>query len=275
MKIKMLVVALVSSAACCADASGFDLLDRMLCRSGCGTATSCCGTPVQSNCCGTPAVNTCCDANPSCHTGLLARPLFGGRRTANCGGSVMNDCGGCATNDCGCAQETCHDPCCDTGCGTMNFRSRMGGLFARLRGGNACDSGCGCDMGCDTGCGCDPCASTKVRRPMMFRNNSCNSCDTGCGCNTGCGCDTGCSTPRIGLLDRIRMRRQSCGNSCCDTGCGSGCASGCGQSPVPAGSEQKVEPQPETTTPTTGRYPSAPIVDPNAFIVPKTHYAGQ
>ena len=267
MKIKMLIIALVSSAAFCANASGFDLLDRMLCRTGCGAGTSCCGTPVESNCCGTPATaSSCCDGNPC--GGLLARPLFGRRCATPCGGCGMNDCGGGCS---GIQTGVCNDTCCGhRRLLDMDFSLNLRCLLPKFRHCGGCDSGCGgCDTGCDSGCGCNSCGRTIVRRPMMFGCNSCNSCDSGCGCDTGCG------TPRVGLLDRVRFCRPLRRRGCCNSGCDTGCSSGCGQHAAPVEMEQKVEPQPEGSNPTTGRYPSAPIVDPNAFIVPKTHYAGQ
>ena len=184
MKIKMLIVALVSSAAFCANASGFDLLDRMLCRTGCGAGTSCCGTPVQSNCCGTPAAaSSCCDGNPC--GGLLARPLFARRCATPCGGCGTSDCGGCS----GIQTGVCNDTCCGhRRLLDMDFSLNLRCLLPKFRHCGGCDSGCGgCDSGCDSGCGCNSCGRTIVRRPMMLGCNSCNSCDSGCGCNSGCG----------------------------------------------------------------------------------------
>lgn len=248
MKINLFLLALISSAAMCTNANGFDLLDRMLCRSGCGAGTSCCGTPVQSSCCG----GAPCGLRP-------IRPLFARGCASDCGGCDTG-CGVQADCECG-VQDNC-------GCGHMRLGLNLRCLFPRLHGCGGCDTGCGgCDTGCDTGCG--GCGRTIVRRPMLFAGNSCNSCNSGCG--------DSCCAPRVGLLDRIRCFRPMRGGCCdsgCHGGCDNGCNSGCGGNAVP-GEIHQVEPTPEATTPSqTRRYPSAPIVDPKAFVVPQKHYAG-
>jgi hypothetical protein len=53
-----------------------------------------------------------------------------------------------------CCDSCCNDACCDDGCG----RKARGGFFRKCfakknRGGDCCDSGCGC--GASTSCGCN------------------------------------------------------------------------------------------------------------------------
>ena len=90
MKLKMVIATLVCGMAfCSSDCYGFDLLDRMLGRSGCGgcCASSCGDTPAVAGCgCDGGALNFdggCCGYSMCC-------PQFGNFFNRGCGG-----CGGC------------------------------------------------------------------------------------------------------------------------------------------------------------------------------------
>ncbi len=80
MNFKYAAMALVMSATICCSQSEGQLLDRMLHRGGCSSASSCCDTPV-SGCsdCGTVTANVSpCGCSDSCGGGGCG--LLGGRR---------------------------------------------------------------------------------------------------------------------------------------------------------------------------------------------------
>ncbi len=253
---------MVASVAFCSDSYGQGLLGRMMNRSCCDPAPSCCDTPKDTCGCGSRAVrfqlrlpNLLCgcgqmggffkrgcgcqsDCNTGCNDccdsgGLLSRFQFGLRLGNNCG--------------CGC-QTPVTDSCNDC-CG--------GGLLSSLRGRFA-SMGCGCNSGCDDCCG-----------GGLFSH---------LGSHRGCGCGTGCRDRcRPSLFDRLRAMVPSrrCG---CDSGCNS-----CGQaSPAKKGSPS-LEPTPGDAQPsesdkdksskTTSRLrtkpTTAPRIDPRSFISPR------
>ena len=296
MKLKMVIATLVFGMAFCSSSYGFELLDRMMGRSGCGgCATSCCDTPVTSGC-GCDAGTSCCDGGRAfrCHSfgsffnrGCGGCGLIGG----GCCGAVDAGCG-CNGGNAGCCGDAVNAGCgCDAGCG--NGCGLFSGLF-RNRCGNGCgavDAGCGCNggnAGCcgdavNAGCGCDAgcgsgCGNGCGLFSGLFRNrcgNGCGAVDAGCGCNggnagccgnavnAGCGCDNGCGG--FGLLDRIRARHASrhCGG-CCGSVVDAGC--GCNGTVAPAGdAAPAVMEAPQS---------DAPVADPNAFIVPNRRIAG-
>ncbi len=272
MKLKMVIATLVFGMAFCSSSYGFELLDRMMGRSGCGgCATSCCDTPVTSGC-GCDAGTSCCDGGRAfrCHSfgsffnrGCGGCGLIGG----GCCGAVDAGCG-CNGGNAGCCGDAVNAGCgCDAGCGSGcgNGCGLFSGLF-RNRCGNGCgavDAGCGCNggnAGCcgnavNAGCGCNG------------GNAGCcgNAVNAGCGCDNGCdsGCGNGCGG--FGLLDRIRARHASrhCGG-CCGTVVDAGC--GCNGTVAPAGdAAPAVMEAPQS---------DAPVADPNAFIVPNRRIAG-
>ena len=272
MKLKMVIATLVFGMAFCSSSYGFELLDRMMGRSGCGgCATSCCDTPVTSGC-GCDAGTSCCDGGRAfrCHSfgsffnrGCGGCGLIGG----GCCGAVDAGCG-CNGGNAGCCGDAVNAGCgCDAGCGSGcgNGGGLFSGLF-RNRCGNGCgavDAGCGCNggnAGCcgnavNAGCGCNG------------GNAGCcgNAVNAGCGCDNGCdsGCGNGCGG--FGLLDRIRARHASrhCGG-CCGTVVDAGC--GCNGTVAPAGdAAPAVMEAPQS---------DAPVADPNAFIVPNRRIAG-
>ncbi len=272
MKLKMVIATLVFGMAFCSSSYGFELLDRMMGRSGCGgCATSCCDTPVTSGC-GCDAGTSCCDGGRAfrCHSfgsffnrGCGGCGLIGG----GCCGAVDAGCG-CNGGNAGCCGDAVNAGCgCDAGCGSGcgNGCGLFSGLF-RNRCGNGCgavDAGCGCNggnAGCcgnavNAGCGCNG------------GNAGCcgNAVNAGCGCDNGCdsGCGNGCGG--FGLLDRIRARHASrhCGG-CCGSVVDAGC--GCNGTVAPAGdAAPAVMEAPQS---------DAPVADPNAFIVPNRRIAG-
>ena len=254
MKLKMVIATLVFGMAFCSSSYGFELLDRMMGRSGCGgCATSCCDTPVTSGC-GCDAGTSCCDGGRAfrCHS-------FGSFFNRGCGGCGLIGGGCCGAVDAGCGCNGGNAGCC----------------------GDAVNAGCGCDAGCGSGCG-----NGGGLFSGLFRNrcgNGCGAVDAGCGCNggnagccgnavnAGCGCDNGCDSGcgngcgGFGLLDRIRARHASrhCGG-CCGTVVDAGC--GCNGTVAPAGdAAPAVMEAPQS---------DAPVADPNAFIVPNRRIAG-
>jgi len=175
---------------------------------------------------------------------MTARSGCDGGATSCC--DTPTDCGGCDSgSSCGGGQLfRCHS---------------FGNFFNRGSGGcggcGAVDAGCGCN---DGGCG------------------GCGAVDAGCGVNGG-GCGSGCGGGLFsgGLFSRRGGRRGGCGGcGSVDAGCGcndGGCG-GCGGTyqngtvPTEAAPEGGVI-EPEVSG-------NAPIVDPNAFIVPNRRVAG-
>ncbi len=181
MKFKMMVATLVAGMAICSSNSyGHDLLNRLLCRSGCGGGVStCCDTPVVAHttadsgavdfdCCGTARFGCARFGNffNRCGCGEFR---CGGLR---CGGGLLSGSSGCAPVDCqGACESTCNDFCgggllgglfagrgcgCDDGCGGLGGRLGCGcGLGGRLGcgGGLGCGDGHGCGDGGGLGCG--------------------------------------------------------------------------------------------------------------------------
>lgn len=287
MKAKLVLSAITAIMALCTSAQAQGLLDRMMCRSGCGGChNDCCGggnayTSGTTGDCGDCGCDTGWGCGSGCHR------LFGGGRGCGCGCGHRPLFGCHSHNECcdqGC--DTGYDQgCCDTGCGGGLF-SRCGcGLFGHRHGG-CCDTGCGQDQGC---------------------------CDTGC----GHGCRRHC-----GLLDRIRALgccHRGCGHDDCGCGYDGGYGGCCGDTaapgqptPVPAPSTEP--PAPSTAAPATqgtnfyynnpnqgnfnntpiqgnfnntpiqgnqgasniniNRIPATPIVDPSAFGNPQNRIYG-
>ncbi len=292
MKFKLLMAMAVASVCFCSDGYGQGLLNRMMNRCGCDSAPSCCDTPADNcgcnnklfnvnfsfsmgrlrgcgkcggffhrhnHCCNTgcdTGCNTGCDNGCGCRGGLLSRLQFGSR---------LGSRGCCETP----VVDSCNQSCGCGGSGLLSsLRGRMAGMFSR----DCCDTGC--NTGCNDNCGCRPKLLDRIR--AMCPSRGCG-CDTGC--NTGCN-NNDCCRPR--LMDRVRgmMSRRGC----CDSGCG--CDSTQGQ-PTPAdGKKPAVEPKPSgdakpkpqpSKSDGTLRYrnnPTAPVVDPSAFVSPTSNIIG-
>ena len=216
MKLKLLMAMMVASMFFCSDGYGQRLLDRMMNRSCCDPAPTCCDAP-KDNC------------------GCRARTVrFQLRMPSFCG--------------CGKNGGFFNRGCCDTGCDTGCNDGCRGGLLSRLQFGMRLGNrGCGCETPvndcCNSGCGCGVLSSLRAR----FASKGCgceDKCnDDCCGGNlfarfrgNGCGCkerENDCC--RVRLVDRLKAMvpsRCGCNNNC-------GCA---GDKPTPAEGDE-VEPK--------------------------------
>ena len=298
MKLKMMIATAVIGFALCSSSYG-QLLDRMLGRGGdCCEASSCCGTP-----------STGCGGGGGCLSKMMAGGM-GGFKLFNRGGG--GDCGceapamdcGCEAApamDCGCESAPAPAPC---GCESAPAPAPApcGCEAAPAPAPCGCDAApapapCGCDAapepamdcGCDAAPEPDPCGCSgnggggllgKIRGRGTRNGGGCGLLrgmfNRGGG-NADCGCDSGC------------------GNACEVTGCPA-CESapaptsdcGCGgmshgSAPMAAPMEYntapvEVTPQAAPSAPAAGsgarNIPRAPVVDPNAFIIRGSKYAG-
>ena len=301
MKQKMLMVTLVASMVICGESYGNDLLGRMLGRAGCcDSGQSCCDTPA-TDCCGRRKlldINLHISIGAPNVRGLF--PLFRNGRGGCC--ETVNDCcdsgrtrmfrrgfGGNCGCDSNCGQVDHCDPCATR----SRFRGMFRGMFDGVRC-NGCQSDCGNDCG-TADCGCDDgCSGGLLRggrlRGLFHRGHGCG-CDTGCETADPCANDCGgCGTrkrlfkmktvclrvPSLGLMDRVRGMGRRCG---CDNGCDSGCGNndcGCQGSATPAPQTEGAEPaKEESKQPAVDPVPantgvSVPIVDPSAFVAPRS-----
>ena len=248
MKLKMMIATAVIGFALCSSSYG-QLLDRMLGRGGdCCEVSSCCGTP-----------STGCGGGGGC----LSKIGMGGFKLFNRGGG--GDCG-------------CEAPAMDCGC----------------------EAAPAMDCGCESAPAPAPCGCEAAPEPAP------------CGCDAApepdpCGCsDDGCG----GLLGKIRGRGMrnggGCGllrgmfnRGCGDAGCGNACevtgCPACESAPAPTSdcgcggmshgsapmeyNTAPVEVTPQAApAPAAGsgarNIPRAPVVDPNAFIIRGSKYAG-
>ncbi|MEM7455803.1 MAG: hypothetical protein AAF456_15730 [Planctomycetota bacterium] len=201
MKLKLAAVALMIGATmCCSQTTeGFELLDRMLGRGGCGGyASTCCDTPASA--CGGRTFGISLSVT-------LPGRLFGGGHGCGFGGGCYDGCG----FDQGCGYNTG----CDTGCGFGGFG---GGLLSGGCGGGGLLSGgyghTGGDCGCYNNCMpvCNDSCGGGLLSSGFFSGWGCRGFNNGC--NTGCGgYDGGCG---------------GCGDNHFDHGCGGCYDSGCG-----------------------------------------------
>ena len=241
MKIKFAAVALLlSSALCCSDSFGTDLLNRMLGRGGCGcdAAPTCCDTPAPACSGRTLSFNL--------NIGLPGRGLLAGLRDRGCGGdSCGTDCGcGAPAGGCGCDAPMAAS--CDSGCG--NSGGLLSGMFQGARCGGCglfkggIGNGCGCDLMASTPCesACDQmdaCGSQcglfkgrlRGRMSGLFnRGSDCGTLGSACGCDApaaSCGCDApaaSCDSPAPFI------------NAAPSCGCDAPAAAGCGCENAPA-----------------------------------------
>lgn len=157
---------------------GFDLLDRMMGKRGCGCDTICCEAP-HAACdpvCG--AEQAVCE--PACGCEAACPPACG------CETACQPACG-CETACCkprrpGLLQRLfshhrrcCDDPCCDDPC-------QDPGCYAVA-------PGCGCEDACPPACGCEP-ACCQPRRvgllDRLFGRCHKQRCCDAIGCDAGC-----------------------------------------------------------------------------------------
>ena len=107
MKLKMVIATLVCGMAFCSTSYGFDLLNRMMGRSGCGgCATSCCDTPAVASCGG--GCNKLLDFDIHIRFSLGC-PQFGNffnRGGGGCG--LLGGGGGCGLLGGGCGLSLIH-----------------------------------------------------------------------------------------------------------------------------------------------------------------------
>lgn len=276
MKVKMVIATLICGMAFCSSTNGHDLLNRLMGRSCGGCATSCCDTPAVADC----GCDTGCGLDFNVHVRFsLGCPKFGNFFNRGCGGCGLLGGGLHGGCDTGC------DTGCDSGCGGGLLR----GCHRGCGGGGLIGGGCGCDTGCDSGCdsGCGGCGTGLLAGLFQGRgcghlfhrhHHGCGGCGGGligggCGCDTGC--DTGCNDGCGFRFGRLGLFNRGCGG--CDTGCGAvadpGCGCNGGAAPAPAGGVPATD-APQVIEPNAAPQADAPVVDPNAFIVPNRRIAG-
>ena len=240
---------------------------------GCGSAPA--PAPAPCGCGSAPAPAPCgfaapapapCDAGPA-RGGCLAR-LFnrGGGNAADCGcGEPVIEQSSCgceaapAPAPCGCDAAPAPAPCgCDAAPARSGCKLFSGGLLGRIRGrgASAGDGGCGCGGGYGNACevtGCPACASSAPA-PV-----------------SSCGCDGGMSYSGTSSYSEM----PSGGSGTMMTAPIQYNTAPVEATPQAVPSAPTVPVAPVEAGSGARNIPRAPVVDPNAFIIRGSKYAGQ
>ncbi|MEN6459325.1 MAG: hypothetical protein ABFC63_10385 [Thermoguttaceae bacterium] len=250
MRSKMMIGALLVSAALCSQGFGFELLDRMLglnCGGcgGCNTCkVACCEKANPAKCCPQPCAKTACE-----------KPCIEGcQKVKKCRPTPVRDLFGNMVDLFEAKAYVC-DPCTTKACGSEQ------GCFAKAA---ACEKACGA---------CEKCCKVKRCRRVACEKPCGACCPATCAKPCAPACVTSCEKvrqpkchklyrrPVVELLEKLFGERRcvaSCGNVC-ETACG-----GCEGTTAPA---KKAAP---TTAPAkapeAAPLPAAPKADPSAAV---------